>query len=279
MQRLITCLVLTLLCHPMLVLAAEGEAKPLWELGALGGGGLTPDYPASDEYHLAGLVLPYVLYRGKIFRAGDQGMIARGRLMRSDRFELDLSLSGSFAADSDHNDARRGMPDLDTLIEVGPRLQLTLAEPLPQGKLSFELPIRAVFSLAFDGIGYHGFTFHPRFAYQHDHLFGAITTVKLTAGPIFATAALMDYFYQVADRFSTTDRPAFNADAGYLGSEFSLLAKQRLHRNLSIFGGLKVMYYGGASNADSPLFRTKATAAIGFGFIWSFYQSKRQEGD
>lgn len=279
MQRLITCLVLILFGHPVFVLAAAEGGRPLWELGAAGGAGITPDYPASDEYHPVGLVLPYVLYRGKIFRAGDKSAIARGRFLRSERLEFDLSLSGSFAADSNHNDARRGMPDLDTLIEVGPRLQLTLAAPSPQAKIGFELPIRTVFSVAFNGIGYRGVTFHPRFTYHHDDLFGVITRLKLTAGPIFATEELMDYFYQVRDRYVTAERPAFNATAGYLGSEFGLLARRQVSRHLSLYGALKVSNYEGATNADSPLFRTKTTAAVGLGFVWSFYQSQRRGVD
>lgn len=279
MQQLITCLLLILLCHPILAQAAATEGKPLWELGAAGGAGLKPDYPASDEYHPAGLVLPYVLYRGRIFRAGDKGSIARGRFQLSDRLEFDLSLSGSLPAASKHNDARRGMPDLDTLIEIGPRLQLALAAPSPQGKIGFELPIRTVFSVALDGVGYRGITFHPRFTYQHDNLFGIINRIKLTLGPIFATEALMDYFYQVKNRYVRAGRPAFNATAGYLGSEFSLLARRRISRHLSLYGALKVGYYEGATNADSPLFRTNATAAVGLGFVWSFYQSRRRGVD
>lgn len=279
MQRLITCLVLILFCHPLLTLAASEEGKPLWELGAAGGAGITPDYPAADEYHPVGLVLPYVLYRGRILRAGDKSAIARGRFLHSERLEFDLSLSGSFPADSNHNDARRGMPDLDTLIEVGPRLQLILAAPLPQVKIGFELPIRTVFSVAFNGIGYRGVTFHPRLTYYHDDLFGVITRLKLIAGPIFATEELMDYFYQVRDRYVTAERPAYNAAAGYLGSEIGLLARRQLSRHLSLYGALKVSYYKGATNADSPLFRTNKTAAVGLGFVWSFYQSHRRGVD
>lgn len=264
----------------MPILAAEDESEPLWELGLIGGGGWKPDYPASDEYHPAGLVLPYVRYRGKIFRAGDRDAIARGRFLRNKRYEFDLSLSGALPADSDKNDARRDMPDLDALIEVGPRFQLTLAEPLPRSKLSFEIPARAVFSIALDGVGYHGFTFHPRLVYQHDNLFGVLTRFRVTTGPIFATKELMDYFYQVKERDEIVgQRPAFDAAAGYLGSEFSLYARRRLSRHLSIFGALKVNYYEGATNADSPLFRTNTSAAVGLGFIWSIYLSKQQTTD
>ena len=40
------------------------NSKPKFELGAIGGGGYTPDYPASDQNHAHPLVLPYLVYRG-----------------------------------------------------------------------------------------------------------------------------------------------------------------------------------------------------------------------
>ena len=44
--------------------------KPLWEIGVVGGGGWLPDYPAADQNHLQGLVLPYAIYRGDFLRLG-----------------------------------------------------------------------------------------------------------------------------------------------------------------------------------------------------------------
>jgi outer membrane protein len=264
-----------LLCwNPIVSPAEEKKTKPLWEIGLAGGGAWVPDYPAADENHLVGLPLPYFVYRSRIFRAGDDGIV-RGRFLRSERHEFDISISGSFPTDSDNNDARRGMPDLDYLFEVGPRLKLTLAKAGPQGKVGIELPVRTVFSMNIDEAGYRGVVFHPKLVYRHNDLFTTGVTLKVSAGPIFATEKLMDYFYEVAPRFTTSVRPAFDADAGYLGSEFTIFARKKLTDRISIFGAVKVGYYEGATNQGSPLFRRDVTVGIGFGFIWSIYQSKR----
>ena len=86
----------------------------------------------------------------------------RGRFVQPRNVELDISLSGSFAIDSDDNDARRGLPDLDYLGEVGPRLQITIARAARHAKIDLELPLRAVFSTDLSDLDYRGVTFSPR---------------------------------------------------------------------------------------------------------------------
>lgn len=261
---------------PLSATATDHSAsKPLWDIGLAGGAGWIPDYPAADENHAVGIVLPLVIYRGKVFRAGDDG-IARGRLLRSAVHEFDISISGSFPVDSDNNEARRGMPNLDFLFEVGPRLKLTLLRFGPQAKIGFELPVRAVFSIDLDAVGYRGVVTHPKLAYTHSNLFDTGWQLRVSAGPIFATEALMAYFYDVAPRFATSTRPAFDADAGYLGSEFTLFVRKQLSRRFTLFGAVQIGYYQGATNDQSPLFRSDVNMGMGVGLSWSIWQSTRQ---
>lgn len=100
--------------------AATKDGRPLFELGVMAGGGYLADYPAADESQFRGLALPYFVYRGEILRSDEKGLL-RSRLIHSENFEFDISLDGSFPADS--NDNRRGLPDLDWLGEIGPRFQ------------------------------------------------------------------------------------------------------------------------------------------------------------
>ncbi|MGQ4807544.1 hypothetical protein NKDENANG_00898 [Candidatus Entotheonellaceae bacterium PAL068K] len=260
---------------PLVTFAVEDHLKPLWEAGIVAGGGWLPDYPASDENHFLGLALPRIIYRGRIFRAGDGGIV-RGRLLRSERHEFDISLSGSFPVDSDKNNARIGMPNLDFLLEIGPRLNLTLAEVGLRGRFGVELPVRTVFSFDLDEVGYRGVVFHPKLVYRHRDLFATGIGLQLSGGPIFATEELMDYFYQVGERFVTPDRPAFNAEAGYLGSEFGMVASRKLTNRTHVGLTLRVGYYTGATNTDSPLFRSDVDVGLSLGFTWSIYQSKRR---
>ena len=64
---------------------AQADELPRWEVG-LGAVGLSiPDYRGSDQQRGYLLPLPYVQYRGDIFRIDREG--AHGDLFRSDRSE------------------------------------------------------------------------------------------------------------------------------------------------------------------------------------------------
>jgi outer membrane scaffolding protein for murein synthesis (MipA/OmpV family) len=255
---------------------AEPDGKPLFELGLVGGGGYTPDYPAAGQNHFQGLALPYVAYRGEFLRAGDRGFV-RGRLVRRRNLELDVSLGGSFPADSDANDARRGMPDLDWLGEVGPRLQYTVARAARDARIDLELPIRAAFSTNFTSeLEFRGFVFAPELAYQNENFLDADLELKLGVGPSFASEDLMDYFYEVSPAFATPARPAFDAGGGYLGTKLELLLTKQVNPRIRSFFALRADLHHGASNRASPLFRQDLTFSVGIGLVVSLYQSERR---
>lgn len=268
-------LVLLLVFHSGSTLADERKNKPLWELGLVGISGYVPDYPAADDSRLNGIILPYLVYRGEIFRAGDKGLF-RGRIIRNDRLEFDLSLDGSFEAESDDNLARRGMPDLDYLLEVGPRLQIILSKDVMKGKVDLELPLRAVIATDFSSLSYGGLAFHPQLAWQHSDFWGTGTQLKISAGPIFFSEKFMDYFYEVEPRFATSERTVYDARSGYLGSEFQIAAIKKLGKYLTIFETIKLDYYKGSANNDSSLFRDNFTVSVSVGLIWATFQSKEQ---
>jgi outer membrane protein len=113
--------------------------KPLWELGVAAGGMYSPDYPAADKNSLHGLALPYVIYRGDLLRLG-RDSIAKGVFIDNEYVELNVSLAASFNVNSNDNNARRGMPDLDYLGEIGPQLKIKLGE-LYGGKTELQLPV------------------------------------------------------------------------------------------------------------------------------------------
>ncbi len=257
----------------------EVEKKPLWEIGIAGGAAYVPDYPASEENHFDGLALPYVIFRGKILRADEKGPV-RGRFVKTDRLEFDVSVRGAFSTDSDNNKARRGMDDLDFLLAAGPRLQIRLWRPTAWSKLELELPVRAVMSFDIKGdFGYRGVLTQPELAYEHRDIFDS--KIKFTAklGPVFATEELHDYFYQVRPADVRPGRPQFDADGGYLGTELSLGLSRKLSKWFRVFAGFRGGYYEGAANQDSPLFTSNLTYSIGVGGVLSFWRSERMVED
>lgn len=259
--------------HDLTRSAPPKAPKPLFEMGVVLGGAFLPDYPAAGQNHLNGAVLPFVAYRGKILRSDEKGLL-RSRLVKTDRFEFDLSLDGAFSSDSDKNDARRGMPDLDWLGEVGPRVQWTIAKAVHSAKVDIELPVRAVFSTDLSRIEARGYIFEPEIAYQHENFLQQDLEVKVSVGVAFASEDLMDYFYEVEPRFVVAGRPAFDAKGGYLGAKTQLSLVKALGTRLNLLMAFRAEYHGGAENSASPLFKEEATFGAGAALVWSLYQSK-----
>jgi outer membrane scaffolding protein for murein synthesis (MipA/OmpV family) len=261
----------------MLLLSAPAVAQevrlPVFEAGVAGGGGWLPDYPAADQNHFRGIAVPYLIYRGEVLRADDQGV--RGRVLRGERIGLDLSFSGAFPSSSDDNRARRGMPDLDWQGEVGPALRLTFwRDPTHPRRINLELPVRAVFSSDLTSVHYRGFVFSPELAFEDRNIGLPGARLRVGVGPIFATERLHRYFYEVAPQYALPDRPAYRAKGGYLGSRLQFSYRVPITEQISFVGGGRVENFAGAANEESPLHRQNWNATVALGFAWSFWRSE-----
>ena len=252
------------------------DAKPLWELGVGAFSGWLPDYPAAGQNTVRTIAVPVPIYRGDILRVGgeeNRGAVS-GRFINKDRYEFDVSLSGAFPVDSGSNNARRDMPDLDFLFGIGPQLRFKLINEPGARKLNFNLQARAVYSTDFSSIDHRGYVFNPKLNYTREHVTGLDLKVFTSMGPIFATEKLMDYFYQVDPEFVTSTRPAYDADAGYLGSNMTLGVSKRFNSRFRLMLGTRLGIHSGATNDDSPLFKDELNVSVFSAFIWSFYQSE-----
>ncbi len=256
-------------------LPAKAQQLPVFEAGIAGGGGFLPAYPASDQNRWRGLAVPYIIYRGNVFRADDGGLRARTSL--ADGIELSVSASGGVNASSDDVTARQGMPDLEWLGELGPNLRFTLwrgeDEASPQ-RIVVDTPIRAVFSTDWSSVSFRGFTFSPDIAYEHMHFLSPFARLRVSAGVSFGTDRYADYFYDVAPQFARADRPAYNAQAGYVGSRVTLSYRLPLNERFSVVAGGRIENFSGAANADSPLFRNEWNFAVVAGFAVSLWRSE-----
>jgi len=250
------------------VCAAE---KPLWELG-IGMSALSfPDYRGSDESSFFAIPFPYVVYRGTFFKADKDGI--RGAFFDSDRVELNGSVGASVPVSSDDNRARQGMPDLQPTVEFGPSLDLNLWRTHDRRyKLDLRLPVRAAVTVL-GGVDYVGWEFSPRLALDIADVAGlAGWNLGLLAGPIYGSERSHDYFYTVAPRYATADRPAFDADGGYAGSQLLMSVSKRYPKYwLGAFARWDSL--AGAVFADSPLVRSENYFAAGFGFAWILKES------
>lgn len=255
-------------------LGQEGRGgQPLWEAGVLAAGGWVADYPASGEGRWRGLPVPYVIYRGETIRIGDKGAIRARKTFMDDRLEIDLGLGGAFDVDSDDNDARAGMPDLDFLFEVGPSIDYRFLPAKSPVQVQASLEVRAVLSTDFGGVDYQGFVVNPQLSVVNRSVGGSPISLFASIGPIWGFDGLGDYFYTVEPRYARAGRPAYAADDGYIGTEVSLGLSYRVSDRLRAFAGGQVGYFGGAANEDSPLFKEDVNYSVGIGLNWVLYQS------
>jgi len=247
------------------------DEKPLWELG-IGMSALSfPDYRGSDESNVFFIPFPYVVYRGTFLKADKDGV--RGAFFNSDRVELNVSVGASVPVDSDDNRAREGMPDLQPTVEFGPSLDLNLWRTQDRRyELDLRLPVRAAVTVI-GGMDDVGWAFTPRLVLDIADVAGfAGWDLGLLAGPMFGSERNHEYFYSVAPRYATADRPAFDAKAGYAGSQFLISLSKRYPKYW--FGAFaRWDTLAGASFADSPLVRSESYFAAGIGIAWILRES------
>ena len=248
--------------------AADAE-QPLWELGMGVFPNSFPNYRGAEDQQYYLLPLPYVVYRGDILRVDREGI--RARLFDSDRVQINLSLNGAIPVESDSEGARRGMPDLDPTFEIGPSLNVRLANPSPQQQLHLRLPVRAVVATDFAAAEQVGWLFHPQINLDSSGVAGG-WNVGLTLGPLFATRDYHAYYYDVKPEFATATRPVYRAASGY-SCTAAVLGVSRRYDRLWLGGFVRYDYLAGAEFDDSPLVETDHSAMAGLAVAWIFAKS------
>ncbi len=253
-------------------MASTGEpgtgTEPLWEAG-IGLGVLSlPHYRGSDRQRQWVLPVPYFIYRGDILRADQDG--ARARLAARGRVELDLSLAASPPLRDQPGGAREGMAALPPTIELGPRLNLRLAQGR-HWRADLRLPLRAV--LAFEPSPRTvGWTLEPTVGADLDW---QGMQLGVLAGAVRGDRRLHRHLYGVAAERARPGRPAYEARAGDAGWQFTVGASQRRGR-LWLGAFVRHDVVGGSKVDDSPLVKASRSTAFGVAATWVFARSSAQ---
>jgi MipA family protein len=260
-----------------LVAFAEGQSKeePLWEVGLFAGYAQLPHYRGSDEYNSYVLPLPYIIYRGEVVRANRDGF--NGVLLRTERFETALSFSGTPPVDSD-NRARRGMPEVDAMFEVGPGAKLYVIDRDAVNRLYFRLGLRAATSVDTDhfDLKYRGLRGGLQLVYQ-DPVWLERQDLELgfTIGVDVADREYNGYLYDVDPAFATDARPAYEAETGYAGFSVAGSVVKDITPRWALASYFRWDNIAGAVYADSPLIETENNYIFGFAVICSLRESTR----
>jgi MipA family protein len=178
---------------------ASGEKLRLWEAGVGIALVMFPDYRGPNQQSAYVLPLPYFIYRGERLKVDYNG--SRGVLFDPKRLHPDLSINASAPGKSDDNDARRGMPNLDSAVELGPVLKYYLTDEDAPLCSHLELPVRAVIATDFTSFNYTSWLMLSSLWLEAKDL--ADWDLSLGVRPIIANDRYHDYFYGVAPESAT----------------------------------------------------------------------------
>lgn len=251
------------------------EDLPLWEAGAGVAAIDFPDYRGSDERTTYVLPFPYLIYRGEFLKADRDSL--RGLFFKSERSELNVSISGSVPVNSSENAARRGMPDLDPTAEIGPNLQLNLLRSSADTwRIDLRLPVRAVIATDFSRVHDVGWVFAPQLnADLRNTILGEDWKVGMAIGPLFGNRRYHNYYYGVASQYANASRPGYDAPGGYGGIQATGAVSRRFPAYwVGAFARWDTL--GGAVFEESPLIRRQASYSVGFAIAWMLGESSQR---
>jgi outer membrane scaffolding protein for murein synthesis (MipA/OmpV family) len=183
-------------------------------------------------------------------------------LLDSERFDFDVSVSGSAPTRSKDNRAREGMPDLSGTLEIGPNLNSTLARGTGW-KLDLRMPVHGVLTLQ-KHVRAIGWTASP--------VINLDTTVAgwnvgLQGGPRWASQRYHAYYYDVDAAYATATRPTYSAPGGAAGWRFTVAATRRFG-NFWLGGFVRADSLSGAGFEPSPLVKRRNDTTFGLALSW-----------
>lgn len=263
-----------LLIHADEVPVTTGLDSPLFELGMGVGLSYAPDYPGADHSSLWVIPFPFGVYRGEILHSDRRGG-TRARLIKNTTLEFNISAGGGFPSNSTANEARAGMPDLEWLGEIGPRLMVDLWSAGDGRLLRMGLPLRSVFTSNFRRLTDRGFVLGPEIMYEHPRAFGTRFDAYLHLTVNFIDRRFASYFYEVHPDYATANRPQYDAHAGYMSTELSagfMVPIRGDSLRLFTFGGVESLR--GSANRESPLFRRDFDSSVSMVLLWIFAESQ-----
>jgi MipA family protein len=255
---------------------AEDDKLPLWELGV----GTLPfradHYRGSPQNKLFTFPLIAYVYRGKNIEA-ESGYI-RGHIIRFNRLVIDASFSLGLPVNSDANDLRDGMKDLDPTFEIGPIVRYYLWKSKDeQHFINLEMPYRAVYTTNLnylDHVGYYSIPYINYLSKASPETFG--WSIDLSLGIQYGSQGFHNRFYSVDSHDVRPDRKYFQSVSGYSGTQFNAVVAKRMGDFL-VMPFFRYNYLDGAVFNESPLYKNPHYTMFGCAIIWYFAHSKREQ--
>jgi outer membrane protein len=228
-----------------------------------------PHYIGSNESELYYLPFPYLRYRSETINI-DRNLI-QTKLWRHGNWSLELSLGGSIKVDSEKNQARAGMDDLDFIIELGPALHYYfLGSRKDDNALFLEFPLRGAISTDFTQATDRGVSFNPRLVWRRGYMIDQYEVrPQMSVGLRSASDSYHNYLYGVDSQFVRADRSEYKGTGGYGGWQLGY-STAVLWSDWLVAGFVRYVNINEAVYADSPLVKTNNSVVFGLASAYLF---------
>lgn len=222
-----------------------------------------PLYIGSKKTNSYIVPFPYIEFKSKYFNI-DRNKIYND-IYNSKNVKVELSIRGMLPVDSE-NSARDGMPDLDAILEFGPKYTYILYNK-NDAKINLELPLRGAFSVGDELFEYKGYTASMDIKYKNK-IFDDYN-ISYTFGLAYNSKKFNNYYYEVKSQYVTANRNEYHPSSGYAGfhNSFALTKKTK---HLWYGGFIKHYYLDGVVFEKSPLYEKDSALFYGFAMSYLF---------
>jgi len=238
-----------------------------WELGIGTTAFNLPLYPGSADDKSFIIPFPFFRIQTEYFEVNEG---VRSFFFETPDIRLNISADLGVPVSSDDSATREGMPDLNTVIQIGPSLEFIFSGGRRQPhEFRFELPLRSAIATDIKSSENIGWVLEPRITYETLRPFKIGFAYQLTAGLQYSSKEYHAYYYDVAESLSTSQRSAYTSDKGYSGFFTDLVINWR-EDDLIYFAFTRYKNLHNSSYEDSPLVEDMSYFSIGFGIAWVF---------
>jgi len=250
------------------------KVRPKYEFGVGFIGLNLPNYPGAKANTLRVIPFPWLIYRSDILQADEEGN--RFRLFKSDKVELGFSGGFNFPIESDKNDARKGMPDTDALLGIGPGLLIRLTPKNSLDRFTIGIGLRLNYSVKTNlQLKQQGILLEPNIRYWHKESYKSPWTFFSSFSFSTADYDYNKFFYQVNEEYKTSIRDSYKAKSGLVDVSLSAGVAFNTKGGSSMFIGLYNSNLSMAANKESPLVETENNIGVVFGYTKLLYVSKQ----
>ncbi len=264
---------------PEFELNADGlrtERKPTFEFGVAAAALQVPAYPSSSVKNNRFFGAPWLIYRGDRLQVKEGGVELNA--FQSKKLIVDLGIGAALGSDATDTPLREGLPDLDFILQLGPRFTVPLSDKTVDGirtRFNWVSALRFAVSTDFRSLDFQGPLATTELQFRKTGFKNNNLEFNASVSATWLGDQLMDFFFSVDPEFATLDRPAFDADAGFLGVELNAGIVYKPTPKLTTALVLGVTSHEGSGIDESPLFEDTLTTQALVAFSYTIFQSKR----